>query len=1532
MPDGIDQLELGDEQAWEPMRIVPPDPWTGHLSFAYWLIRQLRPTLLVELGTHSANSYFALCQALAATDPAGRAFAVDTWKGDEHAGHYDEDVFSGVSAFNNAHFLAFSTLLRTTFNDARSYFADGSIDLLHIDGMHTYEAVRGDFELWSTALSPRSVVLFHDTNVRERGFGVWRLWQELRAQYPSFEFHHSHGLGVLGIGTDLPPPVRALFELSAKGAARLRSRIAARGEAFQRAVQLQNLHIQLDGVRLQVEAAAEQGRNQAEQLSQQVEYLKQQTKAHTDLLHWRDAVILRNEQTAAAQSAVIDAHRAAIRARDAAMAERDRMLQERDAHAGAREGLVGRMTGELAGYKAELQRQIAASEIARERLESRVQRVLTNQACAQAEADAQLLRAQARTAALEADNEALRTQARVAAHEADAESLRAQARVAAIYTSSTSWRLSMPLRLAARLVTRRHSNAAPAPVAPFQPPPLPELSSPSPLPELPPPPPELLAQAPQAPEPPPLETAPVTAPEPGIVAKQAMRDLMASRLRAFFSTSQRLHLPRATAPQISILLVLYNQAELTFMCLSSIIETLGPGSPTVEVIIVDNASSDSTGELLGRVEGARIVRNTSNLHFLKGVNQAARMAAGTHLLLLNNDAQLMPGAVTAALAVLAADPTIGAVGGRIILPDGTLQEAGSIVWSDGSCSGYGRGRQPDDPEFMFARDVDYCSGAFLLTPRAVFETLGSFDERYSPAYYEETDYCLRLWQSGRRVHFDPDVAIMHMEFGSASSSEAALALQARNRDVFVSQHRDWLAAQYPPSQLNMLPARVSRSRAKRVLMIEDRLPKPELGAGYPRAQQIVRELVATGAEVTFFPASRHAETWPDVHRTLGKSVEHFIHADVSQIRPFLESRLSFYDAVLVCRPHNMERFLDAVTGKPDVLSGAKVLYDAEAVFAVRSLQQLEAAGTPASEDEAARLVAAEIALTRTAEAVISVSPNEQRIFENHGVKTVHVLGHALAEEPIPGGFEDRTQVVFLGAMHYDDAPNSDALRWFASEILPPLRVALEQDIRLDVVGWAEAPSIRALDGTALNLMGPIDDLAPALRHARIMVVPSRLGAGIPLKVYQGAAMGIPMVVTGLIRDQLDWKDGQEVLVADDAAGFAAACARLYRDRDLWTMMRERALARVRRETNPLQFRATVRAILNAVPVTHRVREPERAPVWEPALLAAPPPPAEPDVARAASDDWAMAVPFNYTPAQASVPRVAAVLHMFYPDLAPEMLHYLSNIPVATDLFVSTDTVDKKASLETAFTSWTRGTLEVRVTPNRGRDIAPKLVGFADVYGRYDLVCHLHSKVSDHAPFLAPWRSFMLENLLGSPFIVRSLLEAFDRLPDLGIVMPQHFEAVRRWLNWNGNFTNAKALAGRMGVTLHNSRALDFPSGSMFWARPAALQPLLDLHLRFEDFPDEGAQVDHTPAHAIERLYLYACERSGHTWLKVAQPALYFDTSTVATIRSPADIGRFAVNHGVLLTGPDPIPVRAEPAPVLTSVPPGLAQVLTTRRL
>lgn len=196
----------------QPERIVMPLPWIGHIPFAFWLVDVMQPRRFVELGTHSGNSFCAFLQAAAAVALTGEFRAVDHWMGDDHAGEYGENVYCDLSRYVETRYGNTSALLRMNFDDAVEHFEDASIDLLHIDGLHTYEAVRHDFETWLPKMSGRGVVLFHDTAVRRDDFGVYRLFAELAQRYPSFEFVHSYGLGVVQTGTEaLSEPLARLF-------------------------------------------------------------------------------------------------------------------------------------------------------------------------------------------------------------------------------------------------------------------------------------------------------------------------------------------------------------------------------------------------------------------------------------------------------------------------------------------------------------------------------------------------------------------------------------------------------------------------------------------------------------------------------------------------------------------------------------------------------------------------------------------------------------------------------------------------------------------------------------------------------------------------------------------------------------------------------------------------------------------------------------------------------------------------------------------------------------------------------------------------------------------------------------------------------------------------------------------------------------------------------------------------------------------------------------------------------------------------
>lgn len=282
------------------------------------------------------------------------------------------------------------------------------------------------------------------------------------------------------------------------------------------------------------------------------------------------------------------------------------------------------------------------------------------------------------------------------------------------------------------------------------------------------------------------------------------------------------------------------------------------------------------------------------------------------------------------------------------------------------------------------------------------------------------------------------------------------------------------------------------------------------------------------------------------------------------------------------------------------------------------------------------------------------------------------------------------------------------------------------------------------------------------------------------------------------------------------------------------------------------------------------------------------------VERPTPPGMAMSVPFKFLPRPPTLttPTVAAIIHAHYPEVMAELCAYLQNLPPSTSIFVSTDSASKGAQIAETLAHWQVDAAEIRVLPNRGRDIAPKLFGFADVYTRHEFVVHLHTKRSPHLHDGVSWRHFLLEHLLGSPLIVNNIIVSMQLRSDLGMIFPQHWEPIRPWVHWGGNFAAAQDLAKRIGIQLPDPLAPDFPSGSMFWARSLALRPILDLGLTLEDFPPELGQTDCTLAHAIERLYAICCEWAGFRWAKIAVPRLYRDQRGNLEITSVADLDWF----------------------------------------
>jgi predicted nucleic acid-binding Zn-ribbon protein len=352
---------LNPSMCIKPARLTP-SAWIGHIPFAAWIVQEAAPRLFVELGTHHGASYLSFCQAVKENRLGTACFAVDTWQGDEHAGNYGDEVFEALFEYHQVHYAGFSQLLRMTFDEAASCFDDGSVDLLHIDGLHTYEAVKHDFETWLPKMSEGGVVLFHDTMVRERNFGVWRLWEELTAGYPHFEFNHAHGLGVLLVGSQMPAALLKLAEAAGdEGATQSIRRL------FERLAQAVEAESTRDALKVSVADLARDADHHLDMLGQQSEIIRQRDLQLVELhvkvgdrdekvaeLH--GAVAKRDRKVEELSAQVDHLDRQAVELRDQLQA-RDRKLVELHGLVGERDRKIEAISNRMEEVDAHLARQ-----------------------------------------------------------------------------------------------------------------------------------------------------------------------------------------------------------------------------------------------------------------------------------------------------------------------------------------------------------------------------------------------------------------------------------------------------------------------------------------------------------------------------------------------------------------------------------------------------------------------------------------------------------------------------------------------------------------------------------------------------------------------------------------------------------------------------------------------------------------------------------------------------------------------------------------------------------------------------------------------------------------------------------------------------------------------------------------------------------------------------------------------------------------------------------------------------------------------
>jgi GT2 family glycosyltransferase len=620
-----------------------------------------------------------------------------------------------------------------------------------------------------------------------------------------------------------------------------------------------------------------------------------------------------------------------------------------------------------------------------------------------------------------------------------------------------------------------------------------------------------------------------------------------------YNRNETFALPNDAQPLVSIIIPTYNQLDYTYDCIRSISEHTVRTS--YEVIVADDNSPDDSSVLSDKIKHLVLIRNSVNLGFLKNCNNAAASARGKYLVFVNNDTQVMKGWLEELLFVYRQFPDAGIVGSQLLYPNGALQEAGGIIWQDGSAINYGNRDNPAKPEYNYIREADYVSGASLMITKDLWQDIGGFDERYCPAYNEDSDLCFAARAKGKKVYYQPFSKVIHFE-GMTHGSDTSTGVkkyQEVNKSKFAVKWQDELQKKAKRGR-NVFTERGRTAGKKHVLIIDHNVPTVDKDAGSRTISNFIDSLLGLGYEVKFMVPNMFP-TYDYMKQLQEKGVE-VLHGEGfifwrHEWEAWFKEHIHQFDALILSRSSICTPYIKTL--KNLHYKGRTIYYGHDLGF-LRTEQELELTGDAELKKVIKKTKADEDFMYQNVTDALVISYEEMSYLKNYITTPLHLIpAYFFDVKELTPGYDERNGILFVGGFHHP--PNQDAMKWFLNNVYGTIE---KQGINLTIAG-SEMPDFlfeykKKFPALVLLPDVPVAQLEELYAKTRIAIVPLQVGAGIKGKVIEAMAKGVPVVGTdrafeGLLKDNSFLYAG-----CNDEAGLAAQIIRVYQDRQLWDQL------------------------------------------------------------------------------------------------------------------------------------------------------------------------------------------------------------------------------------------------------------------------------------------------------------------------------------------------------------------------------------------